>query len=232
MPTKYTKNILKEFPGVTADTQVPFHPYNVAQRHVPRVDHVVQNTKILNYSGTITLTTGSVGDVLGLFPVFFEDAVMLEEIGFQYTAASGAVSTPGALTLRVIKPGDNAAAAGDTLDLTYQNVNELTSAVKLWNPFAGGEPAFACSANQSIRTVQMFSLGAYVDTQGDNRAQLLNQKSGSIEYPILLGGYAVQVLRSDIGSGGTQTVNLFLRYREILPPRYETPAFTPGTISF
>lgn len=228
----YTKNILKEFPGVTAVTQVPFHPYDVAQRHIPRVDHIVQNTKIVSYSGTITLTTGSVGDVLGTFPVFLEDAVMLEEVGIQYTAASGAVTTPGALTLRVIKPGDNAAAAGDTLDLAYQTVNELDNAVKLWNPFAGGEPSFACSANQSIRTVKMFSLGAYVDTVGDNRDQLLNQKSGSIEYPILTVGQTIQVMRATIGSGGTQTVNLFLRYREVLPHRYETPAFSPTAISF
>lgn len=227
----YKNSILTQFPGVDSVSEVPFHAYSYDQRNFPKVDNVVHGRKTLISSAVNLVTAGAAGTVLATLPAFVEDAVEIQEFFVRYTADMPASpTTAGAITVKILPSGS--AAVARTLDEQYKSINGLATTPTIWNPFAGGEPKLTLVASAGSRAITMKCAGAYYDKSISGMPTGIDFREGSIIYPWARQGEAVQFLVAVQGVTATQTVEIGIRYQEVLPERVAADTFTPSTISF
>lgn len=229
----YSSSILTEFPGVTAISDRPFHPYKYEENHFPRADAIVQGRRTAVLTTAVNLVTAGVaGTVLATLPAFIEDMVELQQVFVRYAADMPASPTTlGAFNVKVLPAGS--AAVARTLDEQYQSINGLSSTPTIWNPFGGGEARLTLVASSLSRSVQMCSLGAYNDKNiAGIPASAKSFREGSRIYPWVRQGEALQFVVAVQGVTATQTVEIGVRYVEVLPQKVAAPTFAPGTIAF
>lgn len=212
MAFAYSSNILKEFPGVTSVSEVPFHKYKSNQHgfHGSEDD----SKRVLHRSpltAAVDLTSASVG-VIATIDGFHFNQMVLRDFFVRYNSAS-VTTTAAQFSLRILRPSQTS-GSGNTLDAQWQAIKG-GGAVTFWAP-NGTQPLAVVEGGKTARSITKWSFGAYNEIPQTPRVP--DYLNGSILYPIIEEGDVIEVMLTVQGVG-TQNVTFGVLFEEKLPQR-------------
>lgn len=213
MAFAYTPNILKEFPGVTSVTEVPFHKWKSQQHgfHGSEDDQKRTLHRAIP-TGNLDLTSASVG-AIGTITGFSHSRMVLRDFFVSYASASVA-TTPAQFSLRILRPGQ-ASGSGNTFDQQWQAINGLGTTPSFWAP-NGTQPLAVIEGGKVARSITKWSAAAFNEVPGSPR--VADMYNGSLLFPILGAGDVIEIMLTVQGVG-TQSVSFGALYEEKLADR-------------